>query len=277
MKIYEDIEQRTPEWFKLKLGKFSGTDFATVANGRKDTIETLCYKKASEIITGQRATTKYTSSDMERGNELEADARAMFELETGLKVQEVGFVELNEYCGVSPDGLIIGKKQGVEFKCKDYHTHLKFLLEGDNSYKWQLQGSLYVTKYDLWHFGSYNPNFPIDDRLKMVEIYPDKEAFEKLDEGLDRCIDRVKEILEQYGIKTEVQEEVEEPEVDIMELIASIDSPESALEARTTIIEADVVKMLKQQYQEVFTGRIALLNYRFEKKEKKFYEGGVDE
>jgi len=70
MKIYEDIIQRTDEWFQLKLGKFSGTDFATVANGRKDTIETLCYKKAAEIITGQRATTKYTSSDMERGMSL---------------------------------------------------------------------------------------------------------------------------------------------------------------------------------------------------------------
>jgi len=206
----------------------------------------------------------------------------MFELETGLKVQEVGFVELNEYCGVSPDGLIIGKKQGVEFKCKDYHTHLKFLLEGDNSYKWQLQGSLYVTKYDLWYFGSYNPNFPIDDRLKMVEIYPDKKSFEMLEEGLDRCIDRVKDILDQYNVKVEVVPEdvpeENEPEVDnIMEQIDSIDSPEGALEVRTAIVKADVIKMLKQQYQMSFTEKIALLNFRYDKATKKFYEGGVDD
>ena len=54
MIIHSEIEQRTPEWELIKLGKFSATNFQTVANGNKSTIETLCYKKASEIITGKK-------------------------------------------------------------------------------------------------------------------------------------------------------------------------------------------------------------------------------
>jgi hypothetical protein len=198
MILHTDIIQRSEEWFKIKLGKFSATDFQTVANGKKPTIENLIYKKAAEIITGHYQENDFTNRHIERGVELEEEARVAFEMETGLSVLEVGFIELNEFVGVSPDG-IIGDNAGLELKCKDDHTHLKCLLNGDNSYKWQIQGSLYVSGRESWFFASYNQFFPSNKRIYIKEHKPDKECFDKLESGLDFCITRLKETLKAYG------------------------------------------------------------------------------
>ena len=62
------MEQRSDEWFKIKLGKFSATDFNTIANGKPATIETLCYKKAAELITGVRADSDNKYSNFHNGS-----------------------------------------------------------------------------------------------------------------------------------------------------------------------------------------------------------------
>lgn len=192
--IIHEMEQRSDEWFKIRMGKFTGTDFATVANGKKATKETLVYKKASEIVTGHRQENGYTNYNMERGVELEDEARFAFELETGLTVRQVGFLELDKFTGVSPDGLI-GDNAGIEIKCKEDHTHLKCLLNGDNTYKWQIQGALYVSGREKWFFVSYNANFSTDKRLYIKEYYPDEKCFDMLRVGLIEMTTEVQNVL----------------------------------------------------------------------------------
>ncbi|MBT4644089.1 MAG: YqaJ-like viral recombinase [Deltaproteobacteria bacterium] len=189
-----DVIQRTDQWFLLRMGKFTGTDFQTIANGRAATKETLIYKKAAEILTGHRNENGFFNEQMERGVETEEEARQVFEFETGLTVKECGFVEKDQYSGISPDGLI-GDDAGIEIKCKDDHTHLKCLLSGDNSYKWQLQGSLYVTGRKKWYFVSYNRFFPPEKMLYVEEVYPDEESFEKIRIGLREAIQQLETIL----------------------------------------------------------------------------------
>lgn len=198
MIIHDEFEQRTEEWEKIRIGKFTGTDFQTVANGKKDTIETLCYKKASEIITGKKSYDSFSNRHTERGIEKEDEAREMFQLETGLLVKTVGFIERDIFSGVSPDGLI-GDNSGIEIKCKDYHTHLYTLLNGDNSYMWQIQGNMFISNRESWYFCSYNEDFPIDKRIYICEHKLIQEKQEKIKTGLEYCINRVKEILSQYG------------------------------------------------------------------------------
>ncbi len=193
--IYHYVEQRSEAWHKLRLGKFTATDFQTVANGKKDTIRKLVYKKAAEQITGYREE-GYMNDHMLRGVELEDEARKLYEFQTGNDVTLVGFVS-DDWIGCSPDGLI-GDDGGLEIKCKDIHTHLDCLLNGDNSYKWQIQGSLYVTQRLWWDFVSYNPHFPADKQLYIERWYPDEELQVKIERGLVTAVEMLQEVLEKY-------------------------------------------------------------------------------
>lgn len=186
--------QRSDEWHKMRLGKFTGTSLGILANGRTDTIKKLVYETASEIITGKTGSTFYINEAMQKGIDLEPDARFAFEAKTGLEVREVGFCELDQYTGVSPDGLI-GDDEGIEIKCNCDYIHLQAINEGCNKYNWQIQSCLYVTGRKLWYLVLYNPNFPPDQMLYIQKVYPDEEAFLKIEKGLEKGIETLKKII----------------------------------------------------------------------------------
>ena len=195
MKIYT-CQQKSAEWHALRLGSITATSFATMANGRKETIETLCLKKASEIITGESSETFYTNEAMEHGIELEDEAREMYESWSFQKVDQVGFVEMNDFIGCSPDGLV-GDNGGVEIKAPQPHTHMKYLIAASphKAYKWQCEGFLFVTQRKWVDFVSYCPAYPPSKRLLIDRVFPDKDCFAKLRDGMEYCIGRIKEIL----------------------------------------------------------------------------------
>lgn len=202
MKIHY-FQQRSEMWEQIRIGKFTGTDFQTVANGTTKGKESLAWKKAAEKITGCKSYKKINSRDIERGVLFEDEARIGFQLETGLEVQQVGFIELDDYSGVSPDGLI-GEDEGIEIKCKDYHTHLEQIIKGkiESSYMWQIQGNLYVSGRKKWYFVSYNPDFPIGKELWIKEVFRDEEKIEKIKAGLEEMKGRVETIISNYrGLK----------------------------------------------------------------------------
>ena len=199
MKLY-DMPQRSDEWFAVRLGKITSTSFATMANGQPSTIETLCYKVAAERITGVASGNGYTNAAMEHGVETEALARLAYETRSFAAIQEVGFAELDEYIGVSPDGLV-DNDGGVEIKCPQPHTHLQYLAEKTpwRSYKWQIQGCLWVTGRDWWDFASFCPDFPAGKQLLVERVVPDAAAFKKLAAGADHCRKRIAEIMEAFN------------------------------------------------------------------------------
>ncbi len=195
--IIHDVEQLSEEWFALRRGKITGTSFRTMANGRKDGIETLCLKVASEILTGVSAEKPFTNDAMEEGVALEPLARQAYEARTFDKVDEVGFLELNEFIGCSPDGLV-GEDGLVEIKCPMQHTHLKYLASGGKAwrgYKWQVQGALWVSGRKWLDFVSYNPYFPPHLQLYVERVLPDMVAFEKLNGGMDYCVAKIETLI----------------------------------------------------------------------------------
>lgn len=196
MIIHRDIIQGTPEWDIIRTGKLTASvDYQQLVTGRKDTYTKLIRKKAAERITGRRPEEKYDNSHMIRGRELETEAIAVFELETGLMVERVGFIEGSEYYGCSPDGLI-GNDGGLEVKCKDIHTHLDCFLDGyDKTYKWQIQGNLYVSERKWWIFASYNPHYAhIGKQLYTERIERDEEAISQIVAGIKKGIEDIKSV-----------------------------------------------------------------------------------
>jgi len=127
MKIYSQIEQRTPEWFELRRGKITGTMLKRIV-GTPKARETAYYELLAERLTVQNLDEK--EDPMMRGSRLESEAVAEFEKKTKKKVEQVGFAEssFSKWAGYSPDGLIKnGKKysEDLEIKCLDSKNHVR--------------------------------------------------------------------------------------------------------------------------------------------------------
>ena len=192
MKIYthEQLPQGSEEWLKTRIGKFGGTDAQAVATNGKG-LETLCFEKVGEIITG-RPKTSYTNLDMERGNELEKTAREAYEMKTGKTVTIVGYVEQSEYIGVSPDGLV-GDDGLVEIKCPTDANFIRFLYDKkpESKYIWQMQHQMLVADRKWCDYVIFNDNL---NRIEITRVERDEKMIEKIRIGLEAGISKIKEI-----------------------------------------------------------------------------------
>lgn len=196
MKIYEELKQGTAEWLQVRLGKFTASDAQAIATNGKG-LETLVYEKAAEILTGQ-IKEQYTNGDMERGNALEMLARNSYELETGVIVTQVGFIEIDQYEGCSPDGLV-GEEGLVEIKCKNDSNFVKFLFDGliDPAHEWQMQHQLKVTGRKWVDYVLFNPNFQRSTVITRVLRAEDKIV--KLTKGIETGKTKLAEVLKVAG------------------------------------------------------------------------------
>lgn len=193
MKIY-NFPQNTPEWYEVRLGKLTASRAQAIGNCGKG-LETLCWEKAAEIITG-KLPEQIESEDIRRGHELENEARGVYSIETGRTVEQVGFVEYSKYAGCSPDGLV---KDGlIEIKCKNDVNHLKLLTrqKPESEYMWQMQMQMLVTKRRWCDFVSYNPHY-IDKPLIIIRIDQDLNMQRDLLEGIKKGTKRIQEILKE--------------------------------------------------------------------------------
>lgn len=160
--ITVDCAQNSPEWQQLRLGIPTSSNFDKIiqADGKPSKQRTkYMYKLAGERISGV-AENGYTNAAMERGKELEAEARKLYEFQTGQTVQQVGFCYYDEckLFGASPDGLV-GKEGILEIKCPIITTHVGYLVDNvfPMDYWQQVQGQLYVTGAKWCDFMSYYP------------------------------------------------------------------------------------------------------------------------
>lgn len=183
MKIYNNLEQGTPEWHEIRKGKMTASNATAIGNvgkGLETYIKEIVRKQISSKVEEE-----IIRKDFERGHELEPIAREMYELEKGVKVERVGFIERDEYVGCSPDGLV-DDDGGIEIKSPDDKMFFDYLLEGENAiesgYIWQCQMNMLITGRKWWDLIIYNPNFK--KSMFVFRILPDLEKFNSLEKGL---------------------------------------------------------------------------------------------
>ena len=194
MKIH-NFEQRTDEWYAIRKGKMTASNADTIiANGKG--LETYIYNLMAEYYSSAEKE-NYINADMQRGIDLEPEAKIEFQFYTGLDIKEVGCVELNEYILASPDGLI-GDDGLIEIKCPNDSIYFKLLLSNNikPEYIAQMQMQMYVTDRQYCYFVSYNPNF--EKSLYIKKITRDEEMIDKLKKGLERGTELIKEIKENF-------------------------------------------------------------------------------
>ena len=184
--ITVDLEQGSEAWFKERLGKPSASNCSKIiTNDGKPSKqrEGYLYELAGEIITQSRVE-GYKNTFMEEGNTREQEAIDFFCMYKECALQKVGVVYANDdkqyLC--SPDGIIIGKKEGFECKNPLPKTQVKYLLDGGlpSEYFGQVQFSLYVTGFKMWHFLSYVPAM----KPLYIEVKRDEKFIEILENQL---------------------------------------------------------------------------------------------
>lgn len=201
MQIY-NFEQRSEDWFKVRLGVLSASDAATIAANGKG-LETLCLQKAMEIVTGH-SQEGYSNEDISRGVELEHEARSLYQIKTGNVVQEIGFVKIDELIGCSPDGLV-GDDGLVEFKCRNSLNHFKRLLghKIDREHRLQMQMQMLVCERKWCDYVCYNREFSQENQLVIERIYPDEKDIKALKDGLVAGVCLIGKYLREYEEKND--------------------------------------------------------------------------
>lgn len=129
---------------------------------------------ALERATGRSHESDYTNGHMQRGNDLEPDALAAYEIRTGAIVDDSGFVDHPTIprAGCSPDGLIDSDGM-VQAKCPKPAIHYRYSLENriPPEYVSQIAFELACTVREWSDFVSYCPTMPKPLHLVVVRVY----------------------------------------------------------------------------------------------------------
>jgi len=209
--IYTNIKQGTPEWLELRAGRFTASRIVDVMaktkKGASASRKNYLAELLVERMTGQ-PTRGFISPAMQWGTDNEPEARAMYELKTGLEVVEVGLVIHDDYdfMASSPDGLI-GDDGGVEIKCPNTATHIETLRarKVPTKYYAQIQWNMHCTGRTWWDFVSYDPRL-INPRLTMYTERVDRDNAwidDAVAEVIEAEADLVALIAEMEGVKNE--------------------------------------------------------------------------
>lgn len=180
-----DCEQGTPEWYACRLGIPTASEFSTVlaqgrGGGESKTRRTYMLKLLGERLTGEPAYS-YSNDHMERGKEMEDEARQMYAFLTDLDPQRIGFIRAAT-AGASPDS-VVGDDGLLEIKTKLAHLQLDVLLGGTmpSEHVAQIQGQLWVSDRKWVDFVSYWPKLP----LFRLRVYRDEAYIKRLADAVD--------------------------------------------------------------------------------------------
>jgi len=195
-----DCVQGSPEWFEARVGLPTSSNFdkiITTQGKPSKSKEKYLYKLAGERII-EKSEDTYKNDVMLRGQELESEARQLYELMTGKTVEQVGLcvTEGKAIYGASPDGLV-GEDTLLEIKCPIISTQVDYLVRGKlpTAYFQQIQGQLLVTERQYVDFFSYYPAMkPLLIRVVRDEVFLKALKFEleKFTVELDELVERIR-------------------------------------------------------------------------------------
>lgn len=199
MEIHASVEQGTPEWFALRVGRVTASNLSSVlAKGEGKTRKAYLYKLASEIVTGE-PTESFKSPAMERGNVMEAEARDTYAFMRDVELVRVGFIT-NGRNGASPDSLI-GDDGMLEIKTQraDLLVETLFKDQFPTEHKAQCQGNLWIAEREWIDISVYWKNMP----MFIKRAYRDDVYISTLErevaifnEDLDATVEKIR----RYGV-----------------------------------------------------------------------------
>jgi hypothetical protein len=182
------IEQGSDAWKKLRVGLFTGTGIGDLlagsrggyGKGREDQIDEV----VTEMLTGLPSGGFFTSKYIRDGIEREPMARMAYEEITGNVIEEVAFIQHDWMrAGMSPDGLVMGRKRNIEIKAPKDRTHYRYFITNEcpEEYRVQVAVQQWLGGFEATDFVSYHPDFRPNMRLVIREIPRDEKLIAQIE------------------------------------------------------------------------------------------------
>lgn len=202
--LLNEIEQRSDEWFKIRLGKVTASRISDVMAKTKSGYSASRQNYMAQLICERLTETpaeSYINAAMQRGTELEPVAREMYILnQFDVSVKEVGFIPhpTIENAGASPDGLV--NDDGlIEIKCPNTWTHIEFMqsLKPKQEYILQMQWQMMCTGRKWCDFVSYDDRLPDNLSYKCVRINYDENLAQEIEAEVIKFLQELDERIKQ--------------------------------------------------------------------------------
>jgi putative phage-type endonuclease len=182
-----DTNPQGDDWLRERCGSLGASQVAEAlaktksgwGAGRANVMAQLI----CERLTGE-PTESYVTAAMQRGKDLEPQARAAYEFICDQEVALVGMVRHPSIPGThaSPDGLIGGDGL-LEIKVPNSATHIETLLtgKGAQSYLKQMQWQMACAGRKWVDFVSFDPRLPADLQFWRKRIERDEAVIQKME------------------------------------------------------------------------------------------------
>ena len=164
MPKFHDVQQNTPEWKALRLGRITASNMNCIISptGKESTqVDGYINELLYEQITGVRADTFEGNSHTDRGHEFEQEAADYFSMMyPDLELKRVGFVTTDDgRLGCSPD-FLAGDDALLEIKTGKPSVMMEYYLSGnlEQKHRPQTQATAYITERARIFTMLYNPN-----------------------------------------------------------------------------------------------------------------------
>lgn len=203
VEFFPEVEQGSPEWFELRLGIPTASNFSMVTrDADSKTRREYMHKLAGEILTGRPAEGKIITAAMQRGHDMEPEAREHYAQSNLVKLDRVGFVRRKlpsgRFVGCSPDGLI-GKRKALEIKTMAPHLMIALLERGAGlppEHRWQVFGTMWVADLEEVDLMLYYRGMPVAPKFtvlrNMEAIKEISDATEVFDHELNKLVARIR-------------------------------------------------------------------------------------
>jgi putative phage-type endonuclease len=196
-----DMQQRSDEWFKIRLGKVTASRVSDIVARTKTGYSASRANYLAELVcerlTGVQEP-RFTNAAMEWGTAHEGEARAAYSFLHDVDVQQVGFVDhpLLASAGASPDG-IVGDDGLVEIKAPNSATHIQTLLTGAIADKYivQMQWQMACADRKWTDFVSYDPRLSEEKRLFVKRVHRDDARIAELEAEVGKFLAEVEDTI----------------------------------------------------------------------------------
>jgi hypothetical protein len=169
--------QGSAEWHKARLGIPTASHFADIVTPAGKPTKNAARKAyicqlVAERLTGQ-PTAHFVTAAMERGTQLEPQARSWYELQTGRDVRQIGFAHidgpLRGKVGASPDGLCADS--GLEIKVPTTANLIAAIIGGNpaEDYAMQVQACMWICARPMWDVVLYSYASGVPSTIWTVE------------------------------------------------------------------------------------------------------------
>ena len=191
------VEQGSPEWFQMRLGKVTASRVADIlaktktgpSASRQNYLIELALQRTTGIIQES-----YSNSAMEWGTQTEPQARVAYEITTNNFVDKVAFIDHPsiKWFGCSPDGLVSDRGL-LEIKCPNSATHWEYFKSKKPPQKYfiQMQAQIACTQRDWCDFVSFDPRMPERSQLLIVRVNRDDAFIAEMESEIKQFLSEV--------------------------------------------------------------------------------------